>query len=83
MHATIDITPLIVRILAMPEDGAEGMLGCGEVFALLDEFTDRQAAGEDMGVYHPLVYRHLRVCPSCLEEYEALLTMIALDAGEN
>ena len=83
MHATIDTVPLIVRILALPESSEESALGCGEVFALLDEFTDKQALGQDMGAYHPLVYRHLRVCPGCREEYEALLAMIAMDAGES
>ena len=85
MHAikTIDTPPLIVRILAMPASTEEGALGCSEVFALLDEFTEMQAAGRDTVAYHPLVYRHLRVCPGCREEYEGLLTMIVMDVAEN
>ena len=84
MHATqtIDTPPLIVRILAMPVSAEEGALGCSEVFALLDEFTEMQAAGGDTVAYHPLIHRHLRVCPGCREEYQALLTMIVMDVAE-
>ena len=85
MHATqtIHTPPVIVRILAMPSSTEEGALGCSEVFALLDEYTEMQAAGQDTVAYHPLVYRHLRVCPGCREEYEGLLTMIVMDVAEN
>ena len=57
MHATqtIDTPPVIVRILAMPVSAEEGALGCSEVFALLDEFTEMQAAGRDTVAYHPLI----------------------------
>ena len=85
MHATqtTNTPPLIVRILAMPASTEEGALGCSEVFALLDEFTEMQAAGGDTVAYHPLIHRHLRVCPGCREEYEGLLTMIVMDVAEN
>ena len=85
MHATqtIHTPPVIVRILAMPSNTEEGALGCSEVFALLDEYTEMQAAGQDTVAYHPLVYRHLRVCPGCREEYEGLLSMIVMDVGDN
>lgn len=85
MHATqtTNTLPLIVRILAMPASTQEGALGCSEVFALLDEFTEMQATGGDTVAYHPLIHRHLRVCPGCREEYEGLLSMIVMDVGEN
>lgn len=85
MHATetIDTPPLIVRILTMLVSAENGALNCSEVFALLDEYTEMQAAGEDTVAYHPLVYRHLRACSECREEYEALLTMINMDVGIN
>ena len=67
----------------MPVSAEEGALDCSEVFALLDEYTEMQAAGQDTVAYHPLVYRHLRVCPGCREEYQALLTMIVMDVAEN
>lgn len=80
--ASKDPVPLIVRLLAIPIGRDEGALTCSDVFTLLDEFTELQAAGEDTHLYHPLVHRHLRVCTGCREEYEALLTMIAIDVGE-
>ncbi len=85
MHATqtTNTPPLIVLILAMPASTEEGALGCSEVFALLDEFTEMQAAGRDTVAYHPLIHRHLRVCPDCREEYEGLLSMIVMDLGDN
>ena len=85
MHATQTsrTPPLIVRILAMPASTEEGALSCSEVFALLDEFTEMQATGRDTVAYHPLIHRHLRVCPGCREEYEGLLSMIIMDVGDN
>lgn len=77
-----DPVPLIVRLLALPVGAEEGALTCGEVDTLLDEFTEMQAGGEDTDIYHPLVHRHLRVCAGCREEYDALLAMIAVDAGD-
>jgi hypothetical protein len=81
--ASSDSVPLIVRLLTTPIGADEGALTCSDVNTLLDEFTDLQASGQDTDVYHPLVHRHLRVCSGCREEYEALLTMIAMDAGDS
>ena len=72
--------PLIARILTMLENTEDTELGCDEVFALLDEFAELQAQGKDASMYQPLVEKHLRTCPDCREEYEALLSMIAMSA---
>lgn len=54
----------------------ERELHCGEVFALLDQYVEAVAAGQDPSSLMPLVKDHLELCPDCLEEYEALLRVI-------
>jgi predicted anti-sigma-YlaC factor YlaD len=71
--------PLITRILTMLAKTEDTELSCDEVFALLDEFAELQAQGKDASMYRPLVEKHLRACPDCREEYEALLSMIAMN----
>jgi hypothetical protein len=54
----------------------ERELDCGEVFAVLDQYTEAIVAGEDVKEQYALVMQHLELCPDCLEEYEALLTVL-------
>lgn len=70
-------SPLVARILAMLAATEPQELGCGEVFALLDEFTEKQAAGQDLSPYAGLL-KHLQMCGECQEEYEALLSMVTM-----
>jgi hypothetical protein len=51
-------------------------LDCGEVFAVLDQYTEAIVAGEDVTDQFSLVVQHLDMCADCLEEYEALLTVL-------
>lgn len=52
-------------------------LGCDDVFRLLDECAEAAARGEDISQLMPLVDQHLKMCPDCREEYEALLRILA------
>lgn len=85
---------LLFRILQMLARTETVELSCGEVDALLDEYAELQAAGglkavtgtpargaelKDRPQLYELVEKHLRVCPECREDYEALLTMIFMD----
>jgi hypothetical protein len=54
----------------------ERELDCGEVFAVLDEYTEAIVAGNDVEDQFAMVVQHLEICPDCLEEYEALLTVL-------
>lgn len=54
----------------------ERELDCGEVFAVLDEYTEAIVAGRDVEEQFALVIQHLELCPDCLEEYEALLSVL-------
>lgn len=70
------LPPHLSRILRMLAETEPVELSCDEVFRLLDEFVELQAAGHDPAEYFPLVNKHLKVCGDCREEYEALLSMI-------
>lgn len=51
-------------------------LTCGEVFDLLDQYTEMAANGEDVSQLMPLVKQHLEMCADCREEFEALLKVL-------
>lgn len=55
-------------------------LPCDDVFKLMDEFADAVARGEDTTELMPLVQHHLDICRDCLEEYEALLKILEVEA---
>lgn len=71
---------------AMPDEASEKMqkmmtmlahtqeqeLTCDEVYALLDQFVELAARGEDVAALMPLVKQHLDMCPDCQEEYRVL-----------
>lgn len=73
----------MARILRMLANTEPNELDCQEAFALLDEFVEMQARGEDAAQYLPLVYEHLKICGDCREEYEALLSLVAMEATES
>jgi hypothetical protein len=60
------------KMLAMLSNTREVELTCDEVFALLDQFTELAAQGEDVRQLMPLVQQHLDMCEDCREEYEVL-----------
>jgi hypothetical protein len=49
---------------------------CDEAYAMLDEFTERAARGEDVSECMPILRQHLEICTPCREEYEALLRVL-------
>jgi hypothetical protein len=51
-------------------------LTCGEVFDLLDQYTEMVANGGDVAEIMPLVKQHLEMCPDCREEFESLLRVL-------
>ena len=51
-------------------------LDCGEVFAVLDQYAEALLAGENEKEQFALVVQHLDLCRDCLEEYEALLSVL-------
>jgi hypothetical protein len=64
------------KILGMLEKTQEEEMTCDDVFALLDQFTEMAAHGEDVSSLMPMVKQHLDLCGDCREEYEALLNIV-------
>ena len=64
------------RLLALAEAAGEDELDCDEVYALVDQYAERVARGEDAAALMPLVQEHLQRCTGCREELEALLRMM-------
>ena len=60
------------KMMTMLAQTQEQELTCDEVFALLDQFAELAAQGEDVAQLMPLVKRHLDMCPDCMEEYRVL-----------
>ncbi len=56
-------------------------LDCGEVFAVLDQYAEAMLGGASMAGQNEkeqfaMVVQHLDLCRDCLEEYEALLSVL-------
>ena len=64
------------RLLALAETADEEELTCEEAYALVDQFAECVARGEDAAALMPLVQKHLQRCAGCQEEFEALLRMM-------
>ena len=64
----------ILRVLDnLPQ---EDEISCGELFAKLDEYVEREVDKKDAAILMPVIREHLDVCPDCWEEYEALLDIL-------
>ena len=64
------------KMMAMLSQTQEVELSCDEVFAMLDEFTELAAQGEDVRQLMPLVQQHLDTCPDCRDEYKVLESIV-------
>ena len=64
------------EMLAMIGKTEEHEYGCDDAFALLDLCAEVVARGDDPALIMPLVKRHLDLCDTCREEFEALLLAI-------
>lgn len=54
---------------------------CQEVYELVDRYAEAAAQGQDAGAMLPLVKHHLEMCAECLEEYQALLSILEAAEG--
>ena len=73
MNQSEDMMRKLIEQIALTQ---ERELDCGEVFAVLDQYTEAILAGGDVQEQFALVIHHLELCPDCLEEYEALLSVL-------
>jgi hypothetical protein len=74
---------MLNKLLRMVEDTDEVEIACDEVFALLDQYVELEARGEDVASLLPFVKRHLDRCRDCHEEYEALARVFAATSVQN
>jgi hypothetical protein len=58
------------------EQTNEGEYSCAETFALLDEYVELVAGGEDVELLMPLVKKHVEHCPDCGPRFEILLDIL-------
>jgi hypothetical protein len=67
---------MMEKMLAMLSNTRDVELTCDDVFALLDQFTELAAQGEDVSQLMPLVQQHLDMCADCQEEYKVLESIV-------
>lgn len=75
------LTPGVLRMLvAKALSTRPDEMSCGDCDVRLDRFAEATLRGLDASEALPLVEEHLRECPDCREEFEAL--MVVLRAAE-
>jgi len=72
-HDSEFAVPKLLKMIAMTD---EREIACDEVYALIDQFVEMAARGDDVSRLMPLVQKHLELCPDCREEYEMLLRIV-------
>ena len=63
----------LLRILSLTQ---ERELTCQETQELMDHYVELELAGENPQAIMPEVAQHLRICPECREEHDALLKIL-------
>lgn len=71
-----DKSAMMQKMLAMLSNTQDVELSCDDVFALLDQFTELAAQGEDVAQLMPLVQQHLDMCEDCRDEYKVLQSIV-------
>jgi predicted component of type VI protein secretion system len=71
-----DKSEMMQKVLTMLSNTQEEELTCDQVFAVLDQFTELAARGEDVEQLMPLIQHHLEMCSDCMEEYKALRNIV-------
>ena len=62
----------ISRMIGMIMNTKQQEISCDDVHNFLDQYTEKAIAGEDVSAILPFVHSHLKMCPDCYEEYNAL-----------
>ena len=73
---------VMVDLMLRLEKTTENAYCCDEVFALLDEYVELVADGEEAKLLMPLVKNHLDICADCRNEYEVLLHVLQTAESE-
>jgi len=70
---------LIYKLLQMLALTKERELTCMEVNELVDYYVELEQSGENVKALMPTMTQHLRICPECKEEYEAVWEVVGID----
>ena len=71
-----DKSEMMQKMMAMLSNTQDVELTCDDVFAVLDQFAELAAQGEDVSKLMPLIQQHLDMCEDCREEYKVLEKII-------
>lgn len=71
-----DKSEMMQKMMAMLSNTQDVELTCDDVFAVLDQFAELAARGEDVSKLMPLIQQHLDMCEDCREEYKVLEKII-------
>lgn len=71
-----DKSEMMQNVLTMLSNTQDVELTCDEVFAVLDQFAELAARGEDISKLMPLVKQHLDICADCRDEYKVLESIV-------
>ena len=71
-------TVRLMRAIRLTEDAE---IDCSTCLDQVATYVDRELAGADVAGEMPHLHLHLALCGDCLEEYEALRDLAALDAA--
>jgi hypothetical protein len=67
------------QLLQVIQQTEEVEYSCDDVYRLMDQYVELVKRGEDTASLMPLVEHHLKMCPDCREEVEALLRVLDQD----
>ncbi len=71
-----DKSEMMQKVLTMLSNTQDVEMTCDEVFAVLDQFAELTARGEDVTQLMPLIQQHLDMCEDCREEYKVLKSIV-------
>lgn len=75
-NAEVPPSEMMEKLLTMLDRTQPTELSCDEVFAVLDQFAELAARGENVAQLMPLVKQHLEMCADCREEFEVLQSIL-------
>lgn len=66
----------VLKFLKILENVRAEDMSCDDLYALLDQFAEREVHSKDAARIMPLIREHLDLCAPCCDEYEALLAVL-------
>jgi predicted component of type VI protein secretion system len=71
-----DKSEMMQKMMAMLSNTQDVELTCDDVFAVLDQFAELAARGENVAQLMPLIQQHLDMCEDCRDEYKVLKSIV-------